>query len=106
MTRRSEQPQPRRRRRRTRRSSVLSTEGVRDGADMPRRARIEIVARPLWRIRVLQTAPRSLFLATCFAGLLASARFAIAPPRAIAPPEHVAAPAPDLAARGYATLFA
>jgi Conjugative transposon protein TcpC len=84
----------------------LSTEGVRDGADMPRRARIEIVARPLWRIRVLQTAPRSLFLATCFAGLLASARFAIAPPRAIAPPEHVAAPAPDLAARGYATLFA
>jgi hypothetical protein len=70
------------------------------------RASVEIVARPFWRVRLSRSAPRWLFFATCLAGLLTSVRFAVAPPRAIGPVEHVASAAPDLAAKGYATLFA
>jgi hypothetical protein len=51
--------------------------------------------------------PRYLLYATCVAGLLASARFAISPPRSIASRSRTQSVAlPDLAARGYATLFA
>jgi hypothetical protein len=68
---------------------------------------VSIVTRPLWRLRLMRAAPRYLLYATCFAGLLASARFALDPPR----PHAAAARAPgfeppDLAAEGYASLFA
>lgn len=70
-------------------------------------ASVTITARPLWQVRLVRSIPRYLVYVTCFAGLAASARFAIAPPRAV---QHtataLAAPAPDLAAEGYATLFA
>ncbi len=72
-----------------------------------RRATVRIVTRPLWRLRLAHELPRYLLYATCAFGLLASARFAIAPPRPRA--AVLAAPArqdPDLAARSYAVLFA
>jgi hypothetical protein len=58
-------------------------------------------------VRLVRGAPRYLLYATCFAGLLASGRFAIAPPRSIAPRSRAqSGVSSDLAARGYATLFA
>lgn len=58
-------------------------------------------------MRLAHGAPRYLLYATCLAGLVASGRFAIAPPRSIAPRSRaLPAVSPDLAARGYATLFA
>src|ERR1700676_3152132 len=75
-------------------------------AEEPARARLSISTRPLWRIRLARGLPRYLVCAMSFAGLAASARFAIAPPRAGAPaPRPVQAPR-DLAAEGYASLFA
>jgi hypothetical protein len=65
-----------------------------------------VTSRPLWRLRLVRGAPRYLLYATCFAGLLASARFAIAPPRSTAARSRAQSVSPDLAARGYATLFA
>ena len=61
---------------------------------------------PLWRLRIAQELPRYLLYAACAAGLLASARFAIAPPRPSPPPAIAVPPPPDLAAEGYASLFA
>jgi len=71
------------------------------------RASVTITSRPLWRIRLSRSLPGYLLCACALAGLLASARFALAPPRASTP----AAPAsePDLgetAERAYAVLFA
>jgi Conjugative transposon protein TcpC len=61
----------------------------------------------MWRIRLARELPRHLLQALAVMGLLASARFAIAPPRpAIA---HASAPSADLvdrAAEGFASLFA
>jgi hypothetical protein len=71
------------------------------------RALVSVAARPLWRIRLARELPRWLLQALALTGLLASARFAIAPPRAIVPSTALRAPAqPDLAAEGYASLFA
>jgi hypothetical protein len=60
----------------------------------------------MWRLRMARRISRYLLYATCIAGLLASARFAVDPPRAerqsIAAP---ALPSADPAAEGYATLF-
>ena len=70
------------------------------------RASVAIVRRPLWRLRLLHEAPRYLLYAVCVAGLSASARFAIAPPRETA---RASTPVPrraDTAAEGYAVLFA
>lgn len=67
---------------------------------------VAIATRSLWCLRLARDLPRYLLYATCACGLLASARFAIAPPRPLA--AALAAPAgppPDLAARGYAVLF-
>lgn len=76
-------------------------------ADGPARPRVVIATHPLWRIRLTRELPRYLVCAMSVAGLVASARFAIAPPRAGAPtrPAPAAAP-PDPAAEGYASLFA
>jgi Conjugative transposon protein TcpC len=71
------------------------------------RARVTVGAKPLWRIRLGRELPRLLLCGVSVAGLLASARFAIAPPRSPAPTRvGTVAPAPDLAAEGYAQLFA
>jgi hypothetical protein len=68
---------------------------------------VTITPRPLWRIRLTRALPRYLLYALCLAGLLASARFAIAPPRpARLAAAHPAGPTLDLAAEGYASLFA
>jgi Conjugative transposon protein TcpC len=71
------------------------------------RATVVVASRPLWRIRFGRALPRRLVYATAAAGLAASARVAIDPPRATVPAALLRrAPAQDLAAEGYATLFA
>jgi hypothetical protein len=70
-------------------------------------AQVRIGTRPLWRIRVAREWPRYLLSALAVAGLAASARFAIDPPRPVTP--RLVAPGPpppDLAAEGFATQFA
>jgi hypothetical protein len=70
-------------------------------------ASVAIATRPMWRLQLARRVSRYLLYATCVAGLLASARFAVDPPRAgrqaIAAPVR---PSTDSAAEGYATLFA
>ena len=70
-------------------------------------AQVRIGTRPLWQIRVAREWPRYLLSAMAVAGLAASARFAIDPPRPQAPTvaAHVPPP-PDLAAEGFAVRFA
>jgi hypothetical protein len=73
----------------------------------PMRARVSIVSRPLWRIRLTREAPRFLLAAMAVCGLAASARFAIAPPQPSLPASLLRPPsAPDRGAEGYAALFA
>ncbi len=73
----------------------------------PVHARVKVAARPLWRIRVAREWPRYLLSALAVAGLAASARFAIDPPRPATPKLAAPGPAPpDLAAEGFASLFA
>jgi hypothetical protein len=61
----------------------------------------------MWRIRAAREWPRYLLYLTCFVGLAASARFAVAPPH---PREQIVDRSsvyePDLAAQGFASLFA
>ncbi len=67
---------------------------------------VRISTRPLWRVRLGHDLLRYLLWALSAAGLAASLRFAIAPPRPLAD-SPLAIPAPaDLAAEGYAALFA
>jgi hypothetical protein len=71
------------------------------------RAGVTVSAMPLWRMRVAREFPRYLVCALSVAGLAASARFAIAPPRPTAAAARVRSPPPpDRAAEGYASLFA
>jgi Conjugative transposon protein TcpC len=84
----------------------LSDERLASGSSA-RAGTVTVVARPIWRLRLVSALPRYLIYATCAAGLLASARFAIAPPRLH--PHATLAPAAyprDAAAEGYAALFA
>ncbi|HXB65284.1 MAG TPA: conjugal transfer protein [Solirubrobacteraceae bacterium] len=75
-------------------------------ADHPSAA-VRIVRRPLWRVRLARGWPRYVLYAVAFAGLLASARMALDPPRAALPGALLrGAPREDLAAEGFATLFA
>jgi hypothetical protein len=70
-------------------------------------AAVSVVSRPLWQLRLIRALPRYLFYGVCLSGLLASARFALAPPQAR--PLTRSAPSampPDVAAEGYAALFA
>jgi hypothetical protein len=67
---------------------------------------VTIASRSLWRIRLARELPRYLLYALAVTGLLASARFAIAPPQPAArAAQRVLAPR-DLAAEGFASLFA
>jgi Conjugative transposon protein TcpC len=71
------------------------------------RASVTVDTKPLWRIRLTRELPRMLLLGASLAGLLASARFAIAPPRPVALAHaRPVAPPQDLAAEGFAQLFA
>jgi hypothetical protein len=73
----------------------------------PGHAQVTIGTRPLWQIRVAREWPRYLLGVLALAGLAASARFAIDPPRAAIPRVSARGPAPpDLAAQGFASLFA
>lgn len=69
-------------------------------------ARVAIARRPLWRLRLARESGRYAVLAASCFGLLASARFAIAPPapRIAAEPGYVRS-LPDLAAQGFAVRF-
>jgi hypothetical protein len=67
---------------------------------------VTITTRPLWLIRLVRDLPRYLLYAACTWGLAASVRFAVAPPRPTGAAAPAPAPAPDLAAEGYASLFA
>jgi hypothetical protein len=68
---------------------------------------VKVAARPLWQIRVAREWTRYLLSALAVAGLAASARFAIDPPRPTTPKLAAPGPAPpDLAAEGFASLFA
>jgi hypothetical protein len=70
-------------------------------------AQVRIGTRPLWQIRVAREWPRYLLSALAVAGLAASARFAIDPPRPRASAAVAQIPAPpDLAAEGFAVRFA
>lgn len=71
------------------------------------RSSVSLSARPLWRIKLARELPRYLLCALSLAGLAASARFAIAPPRPALQAESVRTPLPqDRAAEAYASLFA
>lgn len=73
--------------------------------DAQAEARVTVRTLPLWRLRLARSAPRWLIHALATAGIVSSLRFAIAPPRPVIAPQR-ASPAPDLAAEGFATLFA
>ncbi len=67
---------------------------------------LAISAKPVWRIRIGREWPRYLLYLACVAGLAASARFAIDPPSQRQAFGKVSAYVPDLAAEGFASLFA
>jgi hypothetical protein len=70
-------------------------------------AGVTVTSYSIRRIRLWREGPRYAVGALALAGLLASARFAIAPPRPVLPsPPAWSLSAPDLAAEGYAELFA
>jgi Conjugative transposon protein TcpC len=72
-----------------------------------RPARVRVTTHTLARIRLQRELPRYLFFALAAAGILASVRFAVAPPRTAAPaPAHTLPDARDLGAEGFALLFA
>lgn len=76
-------------------------------SDGHRRAGVSIDTRALWKIRLARAMPRYLLCAASIAGLTASARMTIAPPRAATAADAEQAPAPpDRAAEGFAALFA
>jgi hypothetical protein len=68
---------------------------------------VSVTPTPMWRIRLGRELPRYLLQALAVVGLLASARFAIAPPRAVLVRAATSGSAStDRAAEGFATLFA
>jgi hypothetical protein len=68
---------------------------------------VSVTPRPIWRIRLARELPRYLLQALAVAGLLASVRFAIAPPRPVLARTPTSGfVASDRAAEGFATLFA
>jgi hypothetical protein len=69
---------------------------------------VKILTRPLWRIRLGRELLRYMLCGLSLAGMAASARFAIAPPRAQPARQEASLvqPQADLAAESYASLFA
>jgi hypothetical protein len=73
----------------------------------PAHPSVTITTHALWRIRLARELPRYLLCLLSVAGLAASMRFAIAPPRPVAAVAlRNEPPPPDRAAEGYAALFA
>jgi hypothetical protein len=71
------------------------------------RPTVAVTTRPLWRLRLARELPRHLLYALATMGLLASARYTVDPPRPTLPAALLHRPAPpDLAAEGFAELFA
>jgi hypothetical protein len=71
------------------------------------RATVTIARRPLWRIRLARGLPRYVIYVLALAAALASARFALDPPRVALPAALLRRPVDeDLAAEGFAVLFA
>lgn len=69
-------------------------------------ASVTVTTRPLWRIRLAGELPRILVQAAAVLGLLASARYAIAPPKpTIGHSTLSGAALVDRAAEGFASLF-
>jgi hypothetical protein len=68
--------------------------------------RVTVSAGSMWRLRLRRGLPRYLLAVTALAGLAASARFAVAPPRPQAAKPAPPAPEVDGAAEAYAALFA
>lgn len=69
-------------------------------------ARVTVRARPLWRLRAARELIRWLLQALAVTGILASARFTLAPPRPVLQTASSHSPAPaDLPAEGFAALF-
>jgi hypothetical protein len=70
-------------------------------------ATVVVSSRALWRMRLARELPRYLLQGLAVAGVLASARFAIAPPRAVIVRASTPSSVPvDRAAEGFASLFA
>jgi conjugative transposon protein TcpC len=70
-------------------------------------ARVSVEPTPLWRLQASRAVPRWLIAGMALAGLAASARFAIAPPRPGTRTAGSRAPAPvDRAAEAFADQFA
>ena len=67
-------------------------------------AHVSVVTRPLWRLRAGPVLTRALIRGAAVVGLLASARFALDPPRSVVR-RSVATTPVDLPAQGYVTLF-
>lgn len=68
---------------------------------------VTLRSRALWRLRLARGLPRYLVCALSAAGIVASARFTIAPPRPRLAAPVAPGPAPaDRAAEGFAVLFA
>ncbi len=68
---------------------------------------VSVTPKSIWRIRLARELPRYLLQALALVGVLASARFAIAPPRPVLARGSTSGfVAPDRAAEGFATLFA
>jgi hypothetical protein len=75
-------------------------------AATPVHAHVTLATRPLWQIRLAREWHRYLLSALAFAGLAASARFAIDPPRPATARAVTRGPAPpDPAAESFASLF-
>lgn len=66
---------------------------------------VTITTHPMWRMRLARELPRYLIWALALSGLAASARFAIAPPRAPRAKVAPVTPNADRAAEAYAVLF-
>ncbi len=70
-------------------------------------AQVSVTPKSMWRIRLARELPRYLLQALAVVGLLASARFAVAPPRPVFVRSSTSgSAASDRAAEGFATLFA
>jgi hypothetical protein len=74
---------------------------------IPVRATVSVTPHSMWRIRLARELPRYLLQAVAIAGLCASARFAVDPPRPVIARASIPSTATvDRAAEGFASLFA
>ena len=80
---------------------------MRDASTFEPQAGVKIITKPLWKLRLGRELPRYAFVALSIAGVASSVRFVVDPPRSTASKEpYLRPPHQDLAAEGYAQLFA